>query len=140
MRGMTIGGKHTYRNWGMLLKSHPIFSPPKPETKLVKVPGSDVVLDLTESLTGKVHYGIRHGKFEFIVVGGRPKWPAVYAALLNEIHGQKVQIVLDDDPNYYYQGRVAVDEWASDEVTATIVLTAEVEPYKRRRYGEGVKL
>ena len=124
----------------MLLKSYPIFTPPKPKTKLVEVPGSDVVLDLSESLTGKVHYGTRTGQFEFVVIGGRSKWPAVYAALLNEIHGQRVQIVLDDDPNHYYLGRVTVDEWASDEVTATIVLTAEVEPYKRRRYGEGVKL
>lgn len=124
----------------MLLKSYPIFTPPKPKTKLVEVPGSDIVLDLTESLTGKVHYGTRVGRFEFVVVGGRSKWPAVYAALLNEIHGKRVQIVLDDDPNHYYQGRVTVDEWASEEVTATIVLTAEVEPYKHRRYGEGVKL
>lgn len=137
MRGVMLGYKHSYRAYGMLLKSRPYIAPPEPKTKLVEVPGSDMVIDLTESLTGKVHYGMREGKFEFWVVGGRSKWPAVYAALLNDLHGKRLKIVLDDDPNYYWVGRVAVDEWGSDKKTATIVLTAQLEPYKYLRHGEG---
>jgi phage-related protein len=59
---------------------------------------------------------------------------------MNEIHGKRVKITIDDDPNYYYLGRVKVNEWESDKATATIVLTAEVEPYKYQRHGEGRKL
>lgn len=137
MRGVTFGIKHSYRAFGLLLKKRPYISPPPPKTKLIEVPGSDIILDLTESLTGKVHYGMREGKFEFFVVGGRPKWSAVYAAILNELHGQRLQIVLDDDPNYYWMGRVSVNEWESDKKTATIVLSAQLEPYKHLRHGEG---
>ena len=140
MRGVTFGNKHSYRAYGLLLKEYPIFTAPKPKTKLIEVPGSDAVIDLTESLTGKVQYGTRKGTFEFTVMGGRSKWPAVYAALLNDLHGKRMQIVLDDDPNYYYLGRVEIDSWASDKVTATIVILAEVEPHKRKRHGEGVML
>lgn len=137
MRGVTFGNKHSYRAWGLLLKSRPYISPPEPKTKLIEVPGTDTVIDLTENLTGKVHYGLREGKFEFYVVGGRSKWSAVYSAVLNAVHGQRLKIVLDDDPNYYWIGRVAVDEWESDKKTSTIVLTAQLEPYKRLNYGEG---
>lgn len=140
MRGVTFGNNHSYREWGLLLKEYPYISPPEPKTKLIEVPGSDAVIDLTESLTGKVHYGMREGKFEFWVIGGRSKWPAIYSAIMNELHGKRVKIVLDDDPNWYYLGRVRVDEMASDKVTATIVLTAELEPYKRARHGEGRRL
>lgn len=137
MRGVTFGNKHSYRAYGLFLKNRPYISAPKPKTKLVEIPGTDTVLDLTESLTGKVHYGMREGKFEFFVVDGRSKWSAIYSALLNELHGKQMKIVLDDDPNYYWVGRVTVDEWESNEKTATIVLTAQLEPYKHLRYGEG---
>lgn len=137
MRGVTFGNNHSYRAWGLLLKDRPYIAPPEPKTKLIEVPGSDRVIDLTESLTGKVHYGMREGRFEFFVINGRSKWSAVYSTLLNELHGKRVQIVLDDDPNYCWEGRVQVDEMASDKKTATIVLTAQLEPYKRQRYGEG---
>jgi len=140
MRGVTFGNRHSYRAFGLFLKSTPYIAPPKPKSKLIEVPGSDIILDLTESLTGKVHYGMREGKFEFFVVGGRPKWSAVYAAILNELHGKRLQIVLDDDPNYYWIGRVEIDEMESDKKTATIVLTAQLEPYKRLRYGNGRSL
>lgn len=141
MHGVTFGTKHSYRNFGMWLKSRPVISPPKPKTKLIKVPGTNKVIDLTERLTGgETKYEPRTIRCEFCVIGGRSNWPSVYSYILNTLHGQRMQIIMDDDPNYYYIGRVAVDQWASEEVTATIVVTAEVEPYKLARYGSGRRL
>lgn len=140
MRGVIFGKKHSYREWGLVLKTRPYISPPEPKLKVIEVPGTDVVIDLTENLTGKVQYGLREGKFEFFVVGGRSEWSAVYSALLNEVHGKRLQVVLDDDPNYYWIGRIAINEWESDKRTATIVLSAQFEPYKRLRYGDGRSL
>lgn len=138
MQGVSFGNKHSYRTWRMLLARHPEISPPVPKTKLIQVPGSNTVIDLTESLTGgEVKYEPRTIRCVFYVVGGRQKWPAVYSAVLNEVHGKRMQIVLDDDPNYYYEGRVVVDQWESNKSSASIVITAEVEPYKKARYGEG---
>lgn len=138
MQGVTFGNKHTYRAWKLLLKSNPVISSPKPKTKIILVPGTNTVIDLTESLTGgEVKYEPRTIQCEFYVMGGRSKWPAVYTAILNEIHGKKLKIIMDDDPNYYYFGRVAIDDFKSDKTAASIVITAEVEPYKRARHGEG---
>ena len=140
MLGMMFNNKHTHRTWGLLLKKRPYISPPEPKTKVVEVPGSDTILDLTESLTGRVQYGKRQGKFEFYVMGGRSKWPAVYSAVMNDLHGKRVEIILEDDPNYYYVGRVKVDELESDRAAATIVISAVLEPYKYQRHGEGRRL
>ena len=140
MHGVTFGKKHSFREWNLMLKMPPEISPPKPKTKIIQVPGSDTIIDLTENLTDGVKYEPRTIRCEFCVVGGRSKWPAVYSAILNEIHGRRVQIIMDDDPNYYYIGRVAVDQWESEEATASVVITAEVEPYKRARHGEGRRL
>ena len=141
MHGVTFGTKHSYRTWGLWLKSRPEISPPTPKTKLIQVPGSNTVIDLTEALTGgEVKYEPREIRFEFCVIGGRSNWPSVYSYLLNTIHGKRMQIIMDDDPGYYYEGRVAVDQWESDKATATIVVTAEVNPYKTAMDGSGVSL
>ena len=141
MNGVTFGNKHSYRTWKMLLASNPIISPPKPKTKLIQVPGTNTVIDLTESLTGgEVKYEPRGIRCVFYVVGGRQKWPSVYSAVLNEVHGKRMKIAMDDDPNWYYEGRVSVNEFDSNESSATIVITAEVEPYKKAKHGEGRRL
>ena len=90
MLGVSFDKKHSYRTWRMLLKSDPVISPPKVKKKLVEVPGTNKVIDLTESLTGgEVKYHMRSLRCVFYVIGGRQKWPAVYSAVLNEIHGRR---------------------------------------------------
>ena len=137
MQGVILGDKHTYRDWGLLEKSRPSISPPKPKTKLIPVPGSDSVIDLTEHLTGKVHYEMRTIHFEFVTLCERERWPHLYTNILNTIHGKRIRIIMDDDPNFYYIGRVSVENLETEKKTAILTMTAEVEPYKRERFGEG---
>ena len=137
MQGVIMGDKHTYRDWGLMLKSRPNISPPKPKLKLIDVPGSDHVIDLTQSLTGQVHYEQRTIKFKFITMAERERWPAMYSDILKTLHGQSVRIIMDDDPNFYYTGRVTVGSLEPDKKTALIEMEAQVHPYKYERFGEG---
>ena len=137
MHGVIFGDKHSYRDWGLLTKSRPNISPPKPKLNLIEVPGSDTVIDLTERLTGKVHYQMRTIKFEFIVMAERSRWPALYSEIMNYLHGRSIRIIMDDDPNYYYTGRVTVGDLDPEKKTAVLEMEAQVEPYKRERFGEG---
>ena len=140
MHGIIFGEKHTYRDWGLLLKSRPEISPPSPKTKLVKVPGSNKVIDLTEALTGEVKYDTRQITAEFFIMDNRDRWTQLYSEILEYMHGKNVRIIMDDDPNYFYTGRVTVGELEPDKKTAVLTITAEVEPYKRERFGEGRRL
>lgn len=140
MHGVTFNDKHTYRDWGLLIKSRPNISPPVPKLKLIQVPGSDKVIDLTEHLTGRVHYEPRTIQFEFTMMTERERWPFLYSDILTYLHGQRMQIVMDDDAEYCYTGRVTVGELKPEKKTAVLVMTAEVEPYKRERFGEGRRL
>ena len=49
---------------------------------------------------------------------------------MNEIHGRKMYVVLDEDSNYYYTGRLKVNSFKSKKNTATIVVDAYLDPYK----------
>lgn len=140
MRGVIFGDKHSYRDWGLILKSYPVISPPVPKLKMIQVPGSDKIIDLTQQLTGQVHYEPRTIQFEFITAADRNRWPSLYSDILTYLHGQSIKIIFDDDPNWYYTGRVTVGNMDADKKTATLAMTATVEPYKRERYGEGRRL
>lgn len=128
--GVTFGQKHTYRDWGLLPKSRPTAAPPDVVTNYVDVPGLDGQLDLSEVLTGRVGYQTRDFSAEFLVIAARTRWDTLYSEILDTLHGQRVKIILDEDPGYYYMGRVTVNTLKSDRKTATISIKAVCDPYK----------
>lgn len=130
MNGVTFGNKHSYKDWGLLLKSRPVITPPKAKTVYIDIPGSDGVIDLTESLTGDVQFNNRTIKCEFVVIDARIRWANIYSEIMDYLHGQKLRVRFDEDPTYYYEGRLQVNEWKSDKVTSTITIEGNVEPYK----------
>lgn len=135
-RGVTYDSRHSYWDWGLLMKSCTV-SPPKPKTNIVEVPGTDQVIDLSEVLTGEIHYKQREIKCEYIMMCDRSKWPALYTDILNHLHGKLMQIILDEDKEYYYTGRAEVSKWKLERGAAEITITAQVEPYKTARYIPG---
>lgn len=128
--GVTFGEKHTYRDWGLLPKTRPTIAPPAIRTNYVDVPGLDGQLDLSEALTGCVGYQTRDFSAEFLVIDARNRWDTLYSEILDTLHGQRVKIILDEDPRYYYMGRVTVNTLKSDRKTATISIKAVCDPYK----------
>lgn len=128
--GVTFGGKHSIKDWGLYLKEWPEISPPEPKTNFVDIPGADGSIDLTEALTGRPTYKDREISFTFSVVDGRKQWPYIYSEIMAYLHGQKLQVTLDVDPYYYYEGRFQVDKWTSDKCLAQIVIKGTVSPYK----------
>lgn len=136
MRGVMFGKKHTYHDWGLMLKSRPVISPPSPKTKYVNVPGADGALDMTQALTGHVQYENRRITLEFVLMADRDAWPAIYSDILDYLHGQNHEIIFDDDAMWYYYGRVVVDKWSAEKYGAVIRMTAEVEPYKMARFSD----
>ena len=138
MRGVMFDKKHSYWNWGLMLKTAPKVTSPQPKTHYVDVPGAHGALDLTEMLTGKVQYKNRKIEMEFVTLAGREEWPAIYSEILNELHGQMKEIRLDDDPQHVYKGRVTVGDPEMEYTVVTLRMVAEVEPYKKTINGKAV--
>lgn len=131
MRGVKIGNKHTYWDWGLMLTKPPAISSPEPKMHYVDIPGAHGAMDLTEALTGKVQFKNRKIELEFITMAGREDWSAIYSDILSALHGQMKEIMLDDDPMHYYKGRVTVGDPVRDKKHVTLKMTAEVEPFKK---------
>lgn len=127
--GGTFGGQHTLRDFHMIPKSKITFAPPEVRTETVDVPGMMGELDMTEAL-GSVSYRNRRGTVEFLVMDA-DEYATVYSSVLTHFHGQRMNIVLDDDPAFFYTGRLSVNDWRSVESFATLALDYDLDPLKR---------
>ena len=140
MKGVTLGGYHSYRTWGLWLKEAPEISPPEPQTYYVEIPGMNGSLDLTEKLFGGVRYKDRQIKLTFLSLAKREEWPDIQSDMMEKLHGKSVQIVMDDDPGYYYLGRIAFDSVKQDNHVTIAVINATVGPFKTSVDGTVKKL
>lgn len=132
---ITIGDKNTWDDWHLVPTSRPLVPPPSVNASYVTIPGSNGALDLTEALTGYPTYTNRTGSWEFLVLNGYGEWYARYSEIMAYLHGKKFRAILDDDPNYYYEGRFAVDSWASNKDWSRITINYNVGPYKIEVHG-----
>ena len=130
---ITFGEKHTYKDWGLIPTERPAFDMPAVKTVYVDIPGADGAVDLSTALTGAVVYENRTGSFEFRVVP-KEDWACVYSEIADYLHGQKMKIILDDDPCYYYYGRPQVSKWKSDENASLVTIDVTADPYKYELY------
>lgn len=121
---------HTERDWGLKLLS--VYMPmPDPKTQILDIPGGDGSIDLTE-INGRPAYNDRDGvELVFdLMDGGYESWFLKYSQFAAEIHGRKVKMVLDDDPDYYYMVRLKLDGKKSNPVYGQITFSGTAEPFK----------
>lgn len=128
MVGITIDGKHSYYDYGLILASKTLEAP-ETKTMFVDVPGADGVLDMTDFF-GDTKYNNRTLTFGF----SKPYISTKQAVddwtyLQDELHGKKVKITLDEDDEYYYIGRIHL-EYTREKLIAQITMTVDAEPYK----------
>lgn len=129
IHSVVIGGHDVSATWGMVPVARLHVAQPEVKTEYVEVPGLDGSLDYSGVLTGSVRYGQRTGSWEFRLKPGTA-WKDVFSAVLNALHGQKARIILTDDPEWFYEGRVWVNDWRSEEADSRIVLDYSLEPFK----------
>ena len=129
MQGVKFGEYHSYNDFGLVLSSKEI-SPPEVRKNEVEINGTNGKLDMSEALTGKPDYKNRTLTFNFAALVAHDKRLAAFSRVMNAIHGKKMDIVLDEDPAYFYRGRVSVTKNADNKGSGEITVTCDVEPYK----------
>lgn len=125
-----FGDKNSFDDWHLVPVSRPVFQPPGVKTKFIDLPGSDGSIDLTETVTGYPLYDNRSGSLDFYVMNGFDEWHQIYSDISDYLHGQVLKVVLEDDPEYYYEGRFSVNQWKSNKDYSQISIDYNVNPYK----------
>ena len=132
--GAKIGDKHTFGDWGLYLAERTITLP-ELRTNYITVPGRDGLLDLSEALTGEMHYDNRTvtltlGTFEALT---GVAWGALLSDVSDYVHGQRRTVVLDEDPDYHYTGRGKVESYEWDHHgRQQFVLSFDCDPFRAK--------
>ena len=125
---------NTYDDWHIVPLSRPVIAPPKQKLTQMDIPGANGVLDLSNSLTHYPVFENRTGSMDFAVLNDVPntEWVTAYTKILRFLQGNNVKMIMEDDPNYFYEGRVYVDKWnsKSDGTWSVITLGYDLYPYR----------
>lgn len=129
---LIFGTKNTWDDWHLVPTSQPVFATPKLKTNFIDIPGGDGALDFSEALSGHPVYNNREGSLEYIVINGDTYGTLLErrTEIINYLHGKRMQVTMEEDPNHYYEGRFTVDNWKSNEAESTIIINYVLDPYK----------
>lgn len=138
MKGVTFGNLHSYNDLQLILAEKRIGTPTV-KKNLIDLPGGHGRIDQTEAF-GEVKFDMRELSFDFSTIVPQSEFMTLFSRVQNALHGQKVQIVLDDDPEWYYKGRLDVSEWKADRRIGKLTIDCECDPFKRRLTAQAVNL
>lgn len=128
MIGVTFGGYHSYDDFNLILAEKEIGSA-EVKTNYVDVDGAHGQIDYTEYF-GEPKYRSRSLSFKFNTIVSQSNFLELYSSILNTIHGKRMKIVLDDDPGYYYNGRIDVSSFTNEKNIGQISINCTCDPWK----------
>ena len=130
MKGVKFGNFRSWDDFSLILSQKTIGTP-SPKTETIDIPGGDGVLDLTEFF-GETKYNNRNLSFEFSTIVPQSEFMNLFSRVQDALHGQKMQIVLDDAPEWYYTRRISVSEWKAEKAVGKLTIDCDCEPYKTK--------
>lgn len=143
-----MNGINTWDDWHLIPSSRPLITVPQFKSEYIDIPGANGSIDASTilwatplySATGEIEsstyqdgyptFQNRSGSVEFYVMNDYGEWYNRYSDAMDYLHGQKMKIILEDEPDYYYTGRMTVNQWRSEKNWSKITLDYNVEPFK----------
>ena len=129
-QSVSINGIDMLSTYKMALANRHCVQPPVPKTIYQDVPGADGSLDLSTAIAGRIIYERRVITLNFGCGYPIDKWPEVFSEILRNFHGREGKLIFDDDPMYYYAGRMTVSEYARARTLGTFTISVNADPYK----------
>lgn len=131
---ITFGDKNTWDDWRLIPTSRPVFAPPPMKSKLIEIPGRNGLLDISTIATGVPVFENREGSFEFFLDNDYYQHNQIYDMVMSYLHGKNMRATLEDDPEFYYEGRFTVSSWVSGKNVSGLTIDYNVAPYKTNTY------
>ena len=131
MKGIKFGDYHSYNDLLLILTKKEIGSP-QIKTKIVNVDGAHSRIDYTEYF-GEVKYDNMKHRFDFKSIIPQTQFLAQFSETKDKLHGRMLKIVLDEEPDYFYMGRLSVSSFTNDRNIGIISIECDCEPWKYKK-------
>ena len=126
-KGTDFGGVHSSRDLHLIQQKVEV-QPAEPKLNLIDIPGADGSKDLSEVPAGRMTYKDRKISWTFALYPGE-NWADKHRQVSAALNGKRCSITLDEDPGYYYNGRVVVKQYTRDRLLRQITVEATCQPY-----------
>lgn len=123
-----LSGKNTWNDWCLIPTARPDATEPEVTRSQISIPGIQGIVDTSEWLTGGPVYMDRTGSWSFIIDSSKQNLQAIKDEITEYLHGKAMKCVLEDDPNYYYEGRFTV-HCQSGEGNCGVTINYILAPY-----------
>lgn len=131
MKGIRFGLYHSYDDLKLILTAKEMGAPAV-KSKTLDIPGADGSLDLTDFFGEPKYENVTH-RFDFSTIVPQEEFITLFSTVKNAIHGKKMRVILDDDPLFYWIGRIHVSKFTSEKGVGTISVECECDPYKYKK-------
>lgn len=132
MIGFMIGGKHTYKDWGLRCYDYKITLPER-QKNLYQVPGRNGKIDMSLPAQSEAY---EHRKIEIYCDApdkNYEEWVSLVSDIANYVQDEYLSITPDFDKDWYYRGWVTISPSKDWKVGSDIVFTIDAEPYKLKQ-------
>ena len=133
-QSVSINGINMLKTYKMALKERHCVQPPEPKTLYQDIPGADGSLDLSTAISGHMVYSRRKITLNFVCGYEIDRWAGIFSEILRLFHGKNGKLIFDDDPDYYYYGRMTISKYSRVQTLGTFTITVDAEPYKYELY------
>lgn len=122
MQGAFFNDKYS-NDYGSIM-NYARVAPAAVKENYVDIAGGDSDIDLTEAVGGVVFEdGQIDFKFTFFDKQAKEQ-------MKNDLHGRRMKITLEREPEFYYEGRVKCTQDGQNKNLYELCLVAKVKPYK----------
>lgn len=130
----------TWTDFRLIPTERPTIALPKPNIKMVSIPGRKDPIDMTTYLTGHITYANRSGQWSFYTdndfienytYGSNKGYIAFEKSIKDKLHGRIMKVVLRDDPGYFYAGEISIGGLRPGNDRSTLVISYNFYPYKK---------
>lgn len=129
MNGVKFGNKHSITDWDLLMTARNIGDA-EPCENYISIPGADGEKDLTEAF-GEVKYKPRTLSPSFDMFHKPSDWLKLKDKITNYLHGKKMKVTYDTEPDYYFIGRCKVSNFSNDYTVGHITIEVYCsDPFK----------
>ena len=129
---MFVINGHTPDEWGAI-HIHTEIASPDPRLEMLEVPLRDGAINTSALLSNTIHYNTREIVLGLEIMQLREMWPLCYSAILKALHGQAVELSLDNDQEYYWEGFATVEPLDDHGATAGITIRVQAQPFKKTK-------
>lgn len=122
---------NTKLDWGLYIQNFDCIGMPEQHTAYIEVPFSNTQIDASDALVGHPTFIRRAIRVELAGKKTKTAWPNAMSNIRNACEGHICQLTFNNDPSFYYRGRVHIEEFIQElSIGRFTISVPECEPYK----------